>query len=344
MEQYVGIDVSLEQSSVCVMDRAGQILRETKVPSDPEALLLFLERLDHPVTLLGMEAGPLSQWLHAGLAAAGVEVVLMETRRVKAALSAMPIKTDRRDARGIAQLLRMGWFRPVHCKSASAQEVRALLTARKLLQKKMLDIELGLRGVLRGFGLRLGKISKGRFAERVQELASGNPMLERVTEGMLRAREALRAEMTALDKRARDLARDEATCRRLMTVPGVGPLTALTFTSAVDDPRRFRSSKRVGAHFGLTPKKHQSGETDITGGITKAGDGMVRSMLYEAAQAMLTRTQSFSRLRAWGLRVAQRRGLNRAIVAVARKLATVLHRMWLDGTTFHFSKEDVRTA
>ena len=176
----------------------------------------------------------------------------------------------------------------------------------------------------------------------MQELASGNPMLEQVAEAMLRARDALRAEMTALDKRARDLARDEATCRRLMTVPGVGPLTALTFTSAVDDPGRFRSSKRVGAHFGLAPKKHQSGEMDVTGGITKCGDGMVRSMLYEAAQAMLTRTQRFSRLRAWGLRVAQRRGRSRAIVAVARKLATVLHRMWVDGTTFRFGKEDVQ--
>lgn len=288
------------------MDRTGQILRETKVASDP----CFLGRLDHPVTLLRMEAGPLSQWLHAGLAAAGVEVVLMETRQVKAALSAMPIKTDRRDARGITQLLRMGWFRPVHCKSASAQEVRALLTARKQLQKKMLDIELGLRGVLRGFGLRIGKISRGRFARRVRvrELAHGNPMLEQVSAAMLRAREAPQTEMTALDKRARDLARDEITCRRLMTVPGVGALTALTFMSAVDDRGGFRSSKRVGAHSGLTPKKHQSGETDITGGITKAGDGMVRSGLYEAAQAMLTRSQSFSRLKAWGLRVAQRRG------------------------------------
>ena len=344
VEQYVGIDVSLEQSSVCVMDRTGQIVREAKVPSDPEALLLFLARLDGPVTLIGMEAGPLSQWLHAGLTTAGLDVVLMETRQVKAALSAIPIKTDRRDARGMAQLLRMGWFRPVHCKSASAQEVRALLTTRKLLQSKMIEVELGLRGVLRGFGLRIGRISKGRFAERVRELARGNPMLEQVTEAILRARDALRTEMSALDKRARDLAREEATCRRLMTVPGVGALTALTFTSAVDDPSRFRSSKQVGAHFGLTPKKHQSGETDITGGITKAGDAMTRSMLYEAAQAMLTRTQSFSRLRAWGLRVAQRRGLNRAIVAVSRKLATVLHRMWVDGTPFHFGQEDLQTA
>ncbi len=169
MEHYVGIDVSLEQSSVCLMNRTGQIVRETKVASDPEALLRFLERLDHPVTLVGMEAGPLSQWLHAGLAEAGVEVVLMETRQVKAALSAMPIKTDRRDARGIAQLLRMGWFRPVHCKSASAQEVRALLTARKLLQKKMLDIELGLRGVLSGLRL-IDSLQQG-FAE---ELESAN--------------------------------------------------------------------------------------------------------------------------------------------------------------------------
>jgi len=161
---------------------------------------------------------------------------------------------------------------------------------------------------------------------------------------MLRVRGALRVEMTALDRRARDLAREETTCHRLMTVPGVGPLTALTFMSAVDDPGRSRSSKRVGAHFGLTPKKHQSRETDIIGGITKAGDGMARSMLYEAAKAMLTRTQSLSRLKAWGLRIAQRRGLNRAIVAVARKLATVLHRKWVDGTTFRFGKEDVPVA
>ena len=203
MEQYVGIDVSLEESSVCVMDRAGQILGETKVASNPEALLQFLGRLEHPATLLGMEAGPLSQSLHASMAAAGVEVVLMETRQVKAALSAMPVKTDRRDARGIAQLLRMGWFRPVHCKSASAQKVRALLTARKQLQKKMLDIELGVCGVLMGFGLRLGKISRGRFAQRVRELAHGNPMLDQVAAAMLRARSAADGDDGARQARTR---------------------------------------------------------------------------------------------------------------------------------------------
>jgi transposase len=338
MEHYVGIDVSLEKSSVCVMDHTGRILRETKVASDPDALAAFLAGLGHPVTLVGLEAGPLSQWLFAGLRQAGVEAVLMETRQVKGALKAMPVKTDRRDAEGIAHLLRMGWFRPVHCKSASAQEVRALLTARKLLLGKMLDIELGLRGVLRGFGLKMGKVSRGRFAARVRELVAGNPMLEHVAQAMLAARETLRAEMTALDRRARAHAREDATCRLLMTAPGVGVLTALTFKSAVDNPGRFRSSKMVGALFGLTPSKHQSGEKDVTGAITRAGDGMARSTLYEAATALLTRTKAFSSLKSWGLAVARRRGRKRATVAVARKLAVILHRMWVDGSTFRFGR------
>jgi transposase len=339
MDHYLGIDVSLELSSLCVMDQTGKILLETKVASEPEALIAFIRTLSTPITLVGLEAGPLSQWLHAGLTAEGIDVVLMETRHVKGALKAMPVKTDRRDAQGIAQLLRTGWYRPVHCKSASAQEVRALLTARKLLLTKVIDLELGLRGVLRGFGLKMGKVSRGHFAERARAMVDGNPMLEHVTQAMLVAREALQAEMANLDRRARDHARNDATCRLLMTVPGVGALTALTFKSAVDDPTRFRSSKMLGPHFGLTPSKHQSGETDITGSITRAGDAMVRSILYEAATALLTRAQSYSSLKSWGMAVMKRRGLKRATVAVARKLATVLHRMWIDGVPFRFGKE-----
>src|SRR6187431_2289606 len=151
MEHYAGIDVSLERSSVCVVDATGKIIREAKVASEPEALAGFFAGLGLAVTRIGLEAGPLSQWLHAGLSETGFEAVLLETRHVKAALSAMVVKTDRKDARGIAQLLRMGWYRPVHCKSLPAQEVRSLLTARKLIQSKLLDIESGIRGVLRGF-------------------------------------------------------------------------------------------------------------------------------------------------------------------------------------------------
>jgi transposase len=245
----------------------------------------------------------------------------------------------RKDARGIAQLLRMGWFRPVHCKSPPAQEVRALLVGRKLLQGKLLDVELSIRGILRGFGLKVGRVSRGRFAARIRELITGQPMLERVIEPMLRAREALRSEYHVLHRAMLDIVRADATCRRLMTVPGVGALVAVTFTSAVDDPARFRRSRMVGAHFGLTPKRYQSGETDVTGGISKAGDAMVRAVLYEAASVMLTRTGRFSALKRWALEVARRRGMKRAKVALARKLAGVLHRMWVDGSEFRFGKE-----
>ena len=280
MEHYAGIDVSLERSSVCVVDSSGRIIREIKVASEPEALVGLFAGLGVAVTRIGLEAGPLSQWLHAGLTGAGFEAVLLETRHVKAALSAMVVKTDRKDARGIAQLLRMGWYRPVHCKSPPAQEIRALLVGRKLLQGKLLDVELSIRGILRGFGLKLGEVSKGRFVARVRELIAGQPMLERVVEPMLRAREALRAEYQVLHRAVLAIVREDATCRRLMGVPGVGALVAITFTSAVDDPARFRRSRAVGAHFGLTPKKYQSGETDVTGGISKVGDAMVRAALY----------------------------------------------------------------
>jgi transposase len=344
MEHYAGIDVSLELSSVCVVDGAGRIVREAKVPSEPEALVRFFAQLGVVVTRIGLEAGPLSQWLHAGLTKAGFETVLLETRQVKAALSAMVVKTDRKDARGIAQLLRMGWFRPVHCKSPPAQEIRALLVGRKLLQAKLLDVELSIRGILRGFGLKVGVVSKGRFAARIRELVTGQAMLERVIEPMLRAREALRAEYHALHRAVLGIVREDTICRRLMTVPGVGVLVAITFTSAVDDPGRFTRSRTVGAHFGLTPKKYQSGETDVTGGISKVGDAMVRSALYEAANVMLTRASRFSTLKRWALEVAGRRGMKRAKVALARKLATILHRMWVDGTSFRFGKEVAAAA
>ena len=339
MEHYAGIDISLEQSSICVVDAAGRIVREVKVASEPEALVTFFRQLGLPLTRIGLEAGPLSQWLHGGLTRAGFEVVLLETRQVKAALSAMTVKTDRKDARGIAQLLRMGWFRPVHCKSPPAQEIRALLVGRKLLQSKLRDVELSIRGILRGFGLKVGEVSKGRFVARIRALITGQPMLERVIEPMLRAREVLQAEFHVLHRAMLAIVRADTTCRQLMTVPGVGALVAITFTTAVDDPARFRRSRAVGAHFGPTPKKYQSGETDVTGGISKVGDVMIRTALYEAANVMLTRTGRFSALKRWGLEVAKRRGMKRAKVALARKLATVLHRLWVDGSSFRFGQE-----
>ena len=344
MEHFAGIDVSLKDSSICVVDAAGRIVREAKVASEPKALVAWFRGLGFAVTRIGLEAGPLSQWLHAGLSEAGFDAVLLETRHVKAALSAMVVKTDRKDARGIAQLLRMGWFRPVHRKSADAQEVRALLVGRKLLQGKLRDVELSIRGILRGFGLKVGEISKGRFAARIRELVAGHEMLETVTGAMLAAREALRAEFMRLHRRMLVTVRADAVCRRLMTVPGVGPVVARTYVAAVDDPGRFKKSKELGAHFGLVPRKYQSGEVDHSGRISKVGDAMARAVLYEAANVMLTRAVPFSSLKAWALRVAGRTGMKKARVALARKLAVILHRMWVDGTSFRWGIPAVAAA
>ncbi len=344
MEHYAGLDVSLEQTSVCVVDAQGQVVREVKVASEPEALIRFLGHQQLEIARVGLEAGPLSQWLHAGLVTAGYEAVLLETRHVRAALSAMTVKTDRRDARGIAQLLRLGWYRPVHAKSASAQEVRSLLTARKLIQGKLLDIESGIRGVLRGFGLKVGTVSRGRFEARIRDLVEGQAMLATVVGSMLAARSALQAEFACLHRALLALVRADPVCRQLMSVPGVGAVVAMTFKSGVDDPSRFRRSRDVGPHFGLTPRKYQSGELDVTGSISKVGDRMVRTALYEAASVMLTRSVRMSPLKSWAMGVAKRRGAKKARVALARKLAVVLHRMWVDGTSFRWTGETAAMA
>ena len=338
MEYYAGIDVSLEESSVCVVDGGGRIVEEAKVASEPAALIGWFGALGHGLSRIGLEAGPLSQWLYAALAEAGLAVELLETRHVHAAFKVMPVKTDRKDARGIAQLMRLGWFRPVHCKSLAAQEVRALLGARKLVQSKRHDVEMSLRGILRGFGLKVGKTTGRSFDGRVRELVAGQATLTVVAEALLAVRGVLARELGGLDRRVRGLARTDARARLLMTAPGVGAIVALAYVAAIDDPARFRSSKMVGAHFGLTPKRYQSGETDVVGRISKIGDRGVRALLYEAAHVILTRPVRGSALKRWALAVAKRAGMRKAKVALARKLAVVLHRMLVDGTGFDAEK------
>ena len=336
MDYYTGIDVSLECSSVCVVDANGKIVREDKVASEPEALIAWFGSLGYGLTRIGLEAGPLSQWLYGGMTKAGLAVELLETRHVRDAFKAMPVKSDRNDARGIAQLMRLGWFRPVHCKSAGAQETRAILTARKLVQSKLRDIENSLRGILRGFGLKVGKTTERRFAGRIRELVAGHPNLETIAQALLAVHAVLLREFNAFEKRVLSMARADAKASLLMSTPAVGPIVALTYASAVDDPGRFKSSKQAGAHFGLTPKKYQSGETDYTGRISKIGDAAVREALYLAAHVMLTKPlKGCSELKGWAMRIARRAGHNKAKVALARKLAVIMHRMLADGKPFN---------
>jgi len=265
MDHYAGIDVSLECSSVCVVDASGRIVREGRVASEPEQLIGWFGALGLRLSRIGLEAGPLSQWLYAAMRDTGLVVELLETRHVRDAFRAMPVKSDRNDARGIAQLMRLGWFRPVHCKSLAAQEVRALLTARRLVQAKLHDVEMSLRGLLRGFGLKVGRTTAKRFAGRIAELVAGQATLQMIAASLLSVHAVLLREFNELEKRVRAMARADERTRLLMSAPGVGPIVGLTYVAAIDDPTRFKSSKGVGAYLGLTPRKHQSGEKDVTG-------------------------------------------------------------------------------
>jgi len=336
MEHYAGIDVSLEQSSVCVVDAGGKYVREVKVASDPAALIDYFGSLGFAVTRIGLEAGPLSQWLYAAMKEAGLAVELLETRHVHDAFKAMPVKSDRNDARGIAQLMRLGWFRPVHCKSIGAQELRAMLGARKFIQSKLRDTENHLRGILRGFGLKVGKTTAKSFPGRIRELVAGQANLEVIAQAMLEAHAVLLREFNGFEKRVRRMAREHAKARLLMTTTAVGPIVALTYAGAIDDPARFKSSKQTGAHFGLTPKKYQSGETDVSGRISKIGDAAVREALYQAAHVMLTKPlKGCTALKSWAMRIARRAGMRKAKVALARKLAVIMHRMLADHKPFN---------
>jgi transposase len=341
MGYFAGLDVSLEETAICIVDEAGHIVREARSASEPDALVAFFGACGLEMERVGLEACSLTAWLHAGLTEAGLAAICIETRQAKAAMGAMPNKTDRNDARGIAQIMRTGWYRAVHVKSPSCRSWRALLTARRMLVNKRRDVENGVRALLREAGLKVGTPSRRDFPARVRELTGDNPVLAELGQSLLSVIEVIDKEVVRLTRRALDEVKAEPICRRLMTVPGIGPLTALAFRATIDQPGRFRKSRDVGAHLGLTPRRYQSGQTDVQGRISRCGDELARTALYEAAHSLLIRSSKWSALRAWGLSVAKRRGMARARVAVARKLAVILHRMWADGSEFRWGKQAV---
>jgi transposase len=339
MDYFAGLDVSVKQTSVCIVDDTGKSVREVKVPSEPKALLKVLKNPAYRFKRIGLEAGPLSQWLYSALAEAGLPVICVETRHMRAVLQAQINKTDRNDARGIAQMMRVGLYRPVHVKTLRSQKLRMLLTHRKLLQSKAIAVENDLRATLRNFGLKVGIAGKVKFEMRIKELVENVPDLAVLVEPLLVVRRVLREQTAVLHRRLLAIVRDDEVCHRLMTVPGVGAVVALTYRATVDVPARFKNSKAVGAVFGLTPSRHQSGESDRPGTISRCGDEMMRVMLYEAAQSMLFHSTKWSWLKAWAMKIARQRGMKKAIVALARRLAVIMHRLWVDGTEFRWTRE-----
>lgn len=335
MEYFVGLDVSVDETSICVVTDGGDVVFETSVGTDPDEIADALHRYAGRLRRVGHEAGSLSPWLHTGLATLGLPVVCLETRHVRAAMSAQRNKTDANDALGIAHIMRTGWFRQAHIKSDDCYRMRLLLVQRRTLKRKFLDLENTIRQSVKVFGIRLGSIGRGGFEQAVRDAVAADPVILGVMDCILRAREALWLEYLALNKLVVQVAMRDELCRRLMAIPGVGPVTALSFKTAIDDPRRFKRSRDVAAYFGLTSRRWQSGSTiDVQGRISKAGDGEVRRSLYEAASAMLTRFKGRDTIKTWGLHLAKTKCHAKARVAVARKLATVMHAMWTDGTFY----------
>jgi transposase len=344
MTYYAGLDVSLRTVNLCVIDDQGEIKAETKLDSEVDDIAEYLHGLDYDVSSVGLEAGTLTQYLTYGLQSAGYEVICMEARQVKAALSAMRNKTDKHDARGIAQILRSGWYSRVHVKSLESHHIRLLLSSRRAVLSKCVDLENEVRGLFKVFGIKLPpKLGHGAFDKTVRGTIEADAALAHALLPLLEARLVLYRSFRELDNRTRKMAQRDTVCQRLMTAPGVGYITALTFKAGVDDPTRFKRSRTVGAHFGLTPRRFQSGEMDNPGRISRRGDRDVRSTLYTAANALLTRSAKWSSLKAWGMKLAKTRGHRRAVIAVARKLAVILHRMWIDDTQFRWGTEAARS-
>lgn len=336
-DHFIGLDVSARSVNLCAVNGDGKVVHEAKLSSNPDDIVRHILALPFSVVRIGLEAGMLSQHIYCGLVEADLAAVCVETRHMKAALAAQLNKTDRHDARGIAQMIRLGFFKPVHVKTATSRRLRAVLAARQLLRNKLQDVENEIRGVIRDFGYEIGRVTKRDFESRVRELTE-NTILHGVSDALLLARRGLWEQFLRLDDLLVRLAREDELTRRFMTVPGVGPMVALTFRATVDVPSRFTRSRTVGAHFGLTPRKHQSGDVDRTGRISRWGDAMMRSLLYEAAQVLLARVKRWSALKAWAMQVARRRGRKKAVVALARKIAVILHRMWIDGTEFDWGE------
>ena len=327
MDYYAGRDVSMEETHICVVERDGGVVHETRVASTPADIDAAL--MEAPVCRrVVFETGRMAPMLYHGLVQRGVPVICVESRQAYQALKSLAThKTDRNDARGLAQLARTGFFKPVHVKSLAAHAIRSLIIARKKLVGQRVTLENQIRGLAVAFGIRLPRSLSPAFIEQALQASNGIDGLSAAMQGLIAARTAVMAAVAAIDADIKKLTKASDACRRLMTIPGVGQLTALA-------PERFKRSRDIGAYFGLVPRRYQSGEVDYTGSISKCGDRRVRTLLYEAANVMLTRCKGPLKLKDWAFAIARRSTMRKARIALARRLAIIMHAMLKHGTEF----------
>ena len=334
MRCFAGLDVSLHSTSVCLVDRKGVVVLEGECPSEPDAIAAFLKASGRQFSRVGLESGDMTEWLYGGLAKANIPIVCIESRSASQVLKVSRNKTDRNDARGIAEIMRAGLFVSVHIKSREARRVRILLAARGLVLTKAIDLEKAIGAFLRGFGLKMRRCAATKFADQVAALTHGQPEIKACLSPLMSARADLRRQLARYERMIEDFVEGDAVCRRLMTAPGVGVWVAAVYRSSIDQPERFRHSRSVGAHLGLTPRIRQSGAIAVSGRISRWGDRLARNALYIAASSILNPRNRPTALAVWGHGLAERRGRKKATIAVARRLAGILHRMWVDGTDY----------
>ncbi len=339
MGLFVGLDVSQKTTSVCVVDGNGQRRWRGQCQSTPTELAKIIERHAGNYACVGLETGAMTPWLVHELRARDLNVVCIDARHAKAALQIQLNKTDQNDAEGLAQIMRTGWYRTVHVKSFDTHRIKALLGARLQLVGMATKMSNHIRGILKTFGLLPGTVRGNPFARKVETLIADHPDVAVIVRPMLTVWLDLRKQIAAFDQAVRAVAKESPTCRLLMSVPGIGPVTVLAYVSAIEDPNRFKHSRSVGAHLGLTPRQYQSGEIDISGRISKCGDTLARVCLYEAATVIMTRLKRASPLKAWAEKLAKRSGPRKARVALARKLAVILHSIWVTGELFRWDEQ-----
>ena len=344
MEQFVGLDVSQAMTHVCVVDSTGKRLWQGKCQTRPEEITTTIRERAPAAALIGMETGALSAWLWHSMSESGLPIVCIDARHAHRALSLQVNKTDANDALGIAQLMRTKFFKEVSIKSLDSHRIRALVVARAQLVGMRTDLKNQIRALLKTFGCIISHSVEKGFEAKVKAGIAEQPTLGKMVVPLLQVLASVHEQIGQLDGLLSDYAGNDKICRHLMTIPGIGPVTAVAFTAAVDDPQRFRKSKSVGAYFGLTNRRYQSGEMDISGRISKCGDRLVRSYLFEAAGSLLTRTKTWSAIKSWGLRIRKRSGIKKAQVAVARKLAVIMHQMWITGEAFRWSEAEASAA
>lgn len=338
MKRYVGLDVSQQFTHVCVVDDEGRITWQGQCVSTPDAIAATLKDKAPGVSRVGLESGPLSTWHYHGLKELGVPIICIDARHAQAGLRMQLNKTDKNDARGLAELMRVGWYREVAVKDLDSHTVRAMLGVRFQIIGMRTNIINQMRAMLKTYGIILKPEFGKSHEETIQRLCEeGQGVLFETLAAVLSVYQALKRQIAVLDRLLARFVRSSSTCRLLMTVPGVGVLTSAAYVCVIDDPTRFPRSDLVGAYLGLTPQRYQSGEVDRIGRISKCGDPLLRAYLFEAATSLLTRTTQWSAIKVWGLRLAKSRGMKKAKIAVARKLAVIMHRMWLSGEKFRYA-------